>query len=124
MKDEIQLWVDSAEQDEQSARILLQHHLYNPCLYHVQQSIEKLLKAVIVEHGLELQRTHSIQGLVNILTRHDIPVDVEEDDIDLIDSVYMPARYPLGSALPHFEPEQTVCQRCLRIAERIRKLGR
>lgn len=120
MKDETQQWVDYADQDEQSARILLQSHLYNPCLYHIQQSIEKCLKAVIVEHDLEFQRIHSIQGLVNILTQSDISVDVDEDDIDLIDSIYMPARYPLGSALPHFEPDQAICQRCLRIAERIR----
>jgi len=120
MKPETRQWIDYADQDEQSARLLLQSHLYNPCLYHVQQSIEKCLKAVIVAQGLAFQRIHSIQGLVNILTHHHIVVDIEDDEIDLIDSIYMPARYPLGSALPHFEPDQATCQRCLRIAERLR----
>ncbi len=120
MKDETHEWIGYAEQDEQSARILLESHLYNPCLYHIQQSIEKCLKAVIVEHELQFQRTHSIQGLTNILTQADIPVDIDEDDIDVIDSIYMPARYPLGSALPNFEPDQAICQRCLSIAERIK----
>jgi hypothetical protein len=36
MKDETHPWIDYAEQDEQSARILLQYHLHNPCLYHAQ----------------------------------------------------------------------------------------
>jgi HEPN domain-containing protein len=120
MKDETQQWLDYADQDDQAARTLLQSHLYNPCLYHVQQSIEKWLKAVIVERDLEFQRTHSIQGLVNILTHYEIPVDIEEDDIDLIDSIYMPVRYPIGSALPFFEPNQAICQQGLQIAERIR----
>lgn len=120
MRNETQQWIEYAEQDYQSAHILLQSHLYNPCLYHIQQSIEKCLKAVIVEHELEFQRTHSIRGLVNILMQADILVDIDEDDIDLIDSIYMPVRYPLGSALPHFEPDQAICQRCLQIAECIR----
>ena len=120
MNAETREWLDYAAQDDQSARLLLQSHLYNPCLYHIQQSIEKCLKAVIIEHELAFQRTHSIQALVNILMQADIAVDIDADDIDLIDSIYMPARYPLGSALPQFEPDQAICQRCLQIAEHIR----
>lgn len=121
MKDETRQWLDYADQDNQAARTLLQSHLYNPCLYHIQQSIEKWLKAVIVERDLEFQRTHSIQGLVNILTNHALTVDIEADDIELIDSIYMPVRYPIGSALPFFEPNQAICQQGLQIAERIHR---
>ncbi|MDY0091689.1 MAG: HEPN domain-containing protein [Candidatus Vecturithrix sp.] len=61
--------------------------IYNPCLHHLQQSIEKCLKAVIVEHELQFQRTHSIQGLTNILAQAHIHADIDEDDIEVIDSI-------------------------------------
>ena len=57
MKDETQQWIDYAEQDKQSARILLQSHLYNPCLYHVQQSIAKCL---LVNPGLSAGLSHPV----------------------------------------------------------------
>lgn len=117
MKKETRQWLDYAGQDAQSARILLQSHLYNPSLYHIQQAIEKCLKAIIVEHDLAFQRTHSIRGLVNIIIQNGMTVEIEEDDIDLIDSIYMPARYPLGSALPFFEPDLAICEQCLQIVE-------
>ncbi len=120
MKEETRQWLDYAGQDAQSARILLPSHLYNPSLYHIQQAVEKCLKAIIIEHDLAFQRTHSIRGLVNIITRSGMTVEIEEDDIDLIDSIFMPARYPLGSALPSFDPDQAICEQCLRIIERIR----
>ncbi|MBD3306285.1 HEPN domain-containing protein [candidate division KSB3 bacterium] len=119
MKNETHQWLEYAEQDYQAAQILLQSHLYNPCLYHVQQSIEKYLKAIIVEYEFGFQRTHSIRGLVNIVSQHGVLVEIAEDDIDLIDAIYMPVRYPVGSALPLFEPNQAICQQCLRIADRL-----
>ena len=88
MKEETRHWLDYADQDAQSARILLQSRLYNPCLYHSQQAIEKCLKAIIVDHDLAFQRTHSIRGLVNIITQSGITVEIEEDTIDLIDSIH------------------------------------
>jgi HEPN domain-containing protein len=120
MKPETQRWREYAEQDEASAGILLHSYLYNPCLYHAQQAIEKYLKAVMSEHEIRIQRIHSIRGLVNTLTEHAVEVDIHDDEIDLIDSIYMPARYPVGSVLPLFEPNQTICEQCLQIVQRIR----
>jgi HEPN domain-containing protein len=120
MKPETQRWLEYAEQDEASVGILLQTHLYNPCLYHAQQAIEKYLKAVMSEREIRIQRIHSIRGLVNIFTEHAVDVDMHDDEIDLIDSIYMPARYPVGSVLPLFEPNQTICEQCLQIVQRIR----
>ena len=68
-----------AKQDDEAAQLLLQSHLYNPCLYHAQQAIEKCLKALTVEQGWEFQRPHSIRGLVNICARHAMPVELEQE---------------------------------------------
>ena len=44
------------------------------------------------------------------------------DECDLLDSVYTPSRYPLGSALPDFDPDEALCRQCLRVAERVSEL--
>jgi len=36
-----------------------------------------------------------------------------------MDSVYLPSKYPLGSALPRFEPDEAITRQCLDIAERV-----
>lgn len=40
-------------------------------------------------------------------------------DSEFIDSIYLPSKYPLGSALPDFEPDDELCKSALEIAERV-----
>lgn len=35
-------------------------------------------------------------------------------------SAYLPSKYPLGGALPDFEPNDEICRKTLTIAERVR----
>jgi HEPN domain-containing protein len=48
--------------------------------FHAQQCIEKILKAMMVMHGLTFERTHNLVALAERLRRHgvDLPVDVDE----------------------------------------------
>ena len=89
-----------------------------------QQAIEKSLKAVLIERGIPLRRTHSINELANILAESDMTFGLTEEDCDLLDSIYLPSKYPLGSVLPDFEPDADVCRQCVRIAERVIELVR
>ena len=52
MKDEAEIWFKYSKENFESAKILLKSSLFNPCLQNVQQSIEKALKAVLVEKVL------------------------------------------------------------------------
>ncbi|OQY60375.1 MAG: hypothetical protein B6245_01660 [Desulfobacteraceae bacterium 4572_88] len=67
MKDETQIWLKYSDENIQSASILLENNLFNPCLQNIQQAVEKSLKAVIIELSLEFRRTHSIRELRKIL---------------------------------------------------------
>ncbi|MEX2600142.1 MAG: HEPN domain-containing protein [Balneolaceae bacterium] len=51
--DEINEWLLKADEDWLSARVLLQsgHELSLPAMFHIQQMVEKLLKAVILCRG-------------------------------------------------------------------------
>ncbi|MEX0801279.1 MAG: HEPN domain-containing protein [Dehalococcoidia bacterium] len=51
MKPETREWVDMSDVDLQTAQATLERDLYAPCVFHSQQAVEKMLKAVWVERG-------------------------------------------------------------------------
>jgi len=53
------------------------------------------------------------------LLKKKIVVHISEDDCDLIDSIYLPTKYPIGSALPDFFPDEKIAKKCLSIAESV-----
>ncbi len=116
MKDETRLWLEYAEDNLKSSKILVDSLLFNPSLQNAQQSIEKDMKACMVEKGLKLQKTHSISSLVEILKKENIIINISDDEIDVIDSIYMVSKYPFGSVLPDFEPDEKICLECIDIA--------
>jgi len=121
MKNETKLWLDYATENYQSAHILMESHLYNPTLQNIQQSIEKNLKALFIEYGIRQKKTHNISILIEILKQYDKQIEINDDEIDLIDSIYLSSKYPIGSALPDFEPDVNICRECLEIANRVKE---
>jgi len=119
MKKDTELWLSYADENLKSANVLLESELYNPCLQNVQQAVEKYLKAYLIEHASGLSKTHSIRELTGKLTEKGVRLEITEDDVDLLDSVYLPSKYPLASVLPHFMPDQAICLKCLKIAEQM-----
>ena len=51
MKKDTEIWLQYAQENIQSAEILMESGIYNPSLQNAQQAIEKLLKAVLVENN-------------------------------------------------------------------------
>ncbi len=119
MKEETKEWLQYADENLKSATILLESFLFNPSLQNAQQSIEKNIKAYFVEKGFKLQKTHNILTLVQILNKNNIFLMIDEDEIDLIDAIYLSSKYPFGSVLPDFEPDENICLKCINIAERV-----
>ena len=117
MKDDTRAWLTYAGENLAAAEILLKQGLYNPCLQNVQQSVEKSLKALLFEKAHSQLKTHSIAELVRILSQHQIPVRLSQEDCDLLDSIYLPSKYPLGGVLPHFEPDASLCSQCMSLAK-------
>ena len=118
MKDETKKWLNYANENLQSAQ-LLAGSLFNPCLQNVQQAVEKVLKALLVESDIKFLKTHSITELASLLGKNGKNIDITQDDCELLDSIYLPSKYPLGGVLPDFEPDEKTCQKCLEIAERV-----
>lgn len=122
MKDETAIWLEYAEENFKSAKLLLEAGYFNTSLQNIQQSIEKYLKALIIENSGKLKKTHSINDLRLILNELNIEINLNDDEIELIDSIYMPSKYPLGNVLPEGFPDVDVCNKCILISEEIKAI--
>jgi len=118
MKDETYQWVRYACENLEVARLALDAGHLNACLHNCQQAVEKMIKAVIVEQGLVFRKTHNIHELNEVLGASAIDLGLSTEDCNLLDAIYLPSKYPLGSALPDAEPDVETCKACLQIAEK------
>lgn len=119
MKKESDEWAKIALEDFQSAGYLFDKSLYRMVCYHSQQAVEKILKAILTEHDIEIVRTHNILDLNNAVEKigHKSPI-VDEDTI-FLNSVYR-ARYPFDLwLLPSGEPTIIDAEKALNIAQQI-----
>ena len=119
MKDEVSQWIKYAEENFESSKVLLDEGLFNPCLQNVQQSVEKALKAVVVENMLSFHKTHDIFKVKSLLFDNSIVVDISDDDCDFLNSIYLPSKYPLGSVIADYEPDIEICDKAIDIALRV-----
>jgi len=119
MRDETKIWINYSKENLESAEILLESKLFNPCLQNIQQCIEKALKSVLIEKSIELKRTHSISELKNILFQNGIQIEITEEDCEFLDSIYLPSKYPIGNVLAHYEPDMAICKKGITIAKEI-----
>jgi HEPN domain-containing protein len=119
MKEDAKLWLKYSEENLEAAKILLSSHLYNPALHNLQQSVEKSLKSLLIEYAIKLKKSHSISELKNVLEDMNIHIELDDDECDLLDSIYLPSKYPVGSALPDYYPDEEITKNCLRIAQKV-----
>jgi HEPN domain-containing protein len=61
--------------------------------FHVQQSIEKRIKAVLAFYEVDYDRTHSINYLTSLLDRHEIDLPTARDEIERLTPWAVAARY-------------------------------
>lgn len=116
MKDETQMWLRYSAENFDSANILLESKLYNPCLQNVQQAVEKALKAILIENEIQLKKTHDILELKTLLKNNNIEIELSDEDCDFLNSIYLPSKYPIGSVIPDYDPDDSICKEALAIA--------
>ena len=121
MQEETKSWLTYSEENLEAAKVLLESELYNPCLHNIQQSIEKALKSLFIEKVIPFKKTHNIMELKTILEKNGISIELTEDECDFLDSIYLPTKYPIGSALPFFYPDKEICKNSIALAESVIK---
>ena len=76
--EKIKEWIEKADHDLGSAKII---YLYLPdyfdtIAFHCQQAVEKYIKAVLVFYNIEIQRTHDLVYLLELLS---CKIEIDED---------------------------------------------
>lgn len=119
MKDETRLWLSYAEENFEMARLALERGYLNACLQNAQQAVEKALKAALVEAKGEFPKTHSIRELVRVAAVEKVPAVITSEECDLLDSIYIPSRYPVFGVLPEQFADWKAGVQCVGIADRV-----
>jgi len=70
MKKDTRPWIRKAEADFKGASLILREDLNDAVCFHCQQCIEKYLKAMLVELGLPVPKTHDLGRLRALLVPH------------------------------------------------------
>ena len=115
-------WLDFADRDLEAARLLVDNeYVSNAVLFHCQQCVEKCLKALLEENQIPVPHIHNVVKLHSLLKENSpMALSVSEDELDLVDAVYIDARYPSGiGLLPSGFPTKEDARELLRIAEEV-----
>ena len=119
MKKETEDWLKIAHEEYEAAKYLLEKELYRMVCYHGQQTVEKVLKAVLTEREIDVARTHNIIDLKNAVVEIGVGIELSDENAVFLNSVYR-SRYPsdLG-ILPSGEPTKGDAEKALGIAKMI-----
>lgn len=96
-KELIQEWINFARMDFLAAKHLYDHMYPKPLeiiCYHCQQSIEKLLKGVLISKGVMIKKTHDLGLLAEMLQEYEA---VDEEYLEMCDDLTpygVKIRYP------------------------------
>ena len=115
-------WLEHANEDLRTAKVLLDAGIWNQVCFHAQQCVEKSLKAAILAAGSIYPRSHNLPQLLGLLDKSNyqglVPI---EDGIRALDRFYMSARYPdiVPGATPSGLPTEIDANEALALAEQV-----
>ena len=56
-----------------------------------------------------------------LLDEISVKIDIKDEECDFLNSIYLPSKYPLGSALLDFDPGVEICEQAIAIANKVSK---
>ncbi|MDE0482686.1 MAG: HEPN domain-containing protein [Candidatus Poribacteria bacterium] len=113
-------WIEKAENDYAAVQQLLQasNPLHDIICFHVQQCIEKYLKAWLQEANISFSKTHDLQELLDLVVPTESTWQTWKPDFKIISTYAVDSRYPGDSATA--ENTQHAMQICEEVRQAIR----
>ncbi len=89
-------WIEKANHDLGAAQLVFQHlpDYFDTIAFHCQQSVEKYLKALLVFHNIEFQRSHNLIYLLDLLSTKMGIIEPQYDKAILLNGFSVQIRYP------------------------------
>ena len=122
MKEITQKWLPYSKADLVSAKVLLSKKNINQwtkllSLYHCQQAIEKILKAIMIEDNKEIFKVHDLLRLIKLA---DVGLSQKQQEFILsLNSYYLISRYPDLQGRPLENPRLSLVKDFLRSTEEL-----
>jgi HEPN domain-containing protein len=113
-------WLRVAEKDLSRVACLLAAHDAEGAGFHLQQALEKMLKAYLLSRGWSLRRIHDLPTLLNDAVVFDPGLEPYRAACRTITGFYIAERYPLAEESPLTEAD--VRQTLDQVGGLIRKL--
>lgn len=128
MRKEAEAWLKISAEDLQSTEVLFERKLFRMACYHAQQSVEKVLKALLADREVDFPRTHNILDLNHAIKKLGYPFMITDEDAVFLNSIYR-ARYPSEAGLlPFGEPLEKDAEQALKtareVADRMKRIDR
>jgi len=124
MKRQVEDWTKLADKDLYAAEILIENEfpLTNIVAFHCQQTIEKYLKAYLIEKNIPVIRTHDLVRLNGMIKEVD-DLGIDEEKLMTINEIYIETRYPgeLG-LMPDGMPSEIQAKEFIEYAKEIKKI--
>ncbi len=120
---DVKAWLDKADRDRRTALAALRQRppITDTAAFHVQQAIEKLLKAYLVFRAVQFERVHDLESLVDDCARCDAGFAQLKPEVAPLTAYAVRFRYP-GPA----DPPVAAVRAALGVLRRVREfvLGR
>jgi len=102
-------WLKAAADDLSTiGKIMGDENLTQVVAFHAQQAVEKSLKALLEEHGIDVPKIHDIVRLQKLVEKHVNLSDEQMRTLIKINELYIDSRYPGESGLlPNGKPGVT-----------------
>ena len=104
MRAPIEEWVFKAEEDYDSADVLLHGReapITSTACFHCQQCAEKYLKAVLQENGKRIPKIHFLLELLAMILKFDGSYELLKSDLEVLEDYSVRFRYPGEFAAKH-----------------------
>lgn len=109
-------WLKQAQHDLKMAEKNIDIRGYDVAAFLAHQSVEKLLKSMLIMEGKEAVRTHKLDRLAQLVN---LPSDITEKIIDLTED-YAISRYPdVSPTLPYLQYDLKTSKRKVNVAKEV-----
>lgn len=113
-------WLQKAEEDFRRVTIRLDEGDAEDAAFHLQQALEKALKAFLLSRGWSLKKIHDLEALLDDAVRYDASLECFRALAQEVTGYYLLERYPSFEAGPSSED----LRRASRESERLMALVR
>jgi len=115
-------WVEKAKNDLKRVRVLLSVKDAAGASFHLQQAIEKYLKAYLLSKGWKLEYIHDLSKLLNYTKEYNLDFENFRTLCERVTEYYIAERYPFFEEIPPSRKEiGEALKQTLKLIRKIRK---